>query len=286
MKLLVEFRNKKAIDMTNCDGLILALKDYSVTGKDTYTLEEIMTLKNKYKDKDIFVSLNKNFFNKDIENLKEILKQLASLKITGIFFYDQAILQLKKELDLNIDLVWNQTHMVNNYLTCNYYYEKGVKYALLGKELTLEEISAIIKNTSLKCMVEVVSKPNIAYSKRKLLTNFYKDLAKAPQKELLIQEKITKENYLIEEEESGTAIYKDELINGTSIIKDLKEANCEYIIMRDDLEKEADFQELLFDTTKYLKGNCQDESYLKYQKLGTYTGFFFNKTIYRVKKNG
>ena len=269
MKLLVEFRNKKAIDMTNCDGLILAL-------------EEIMTLKNKYKDKDIFVSLNKNFFNKDIENLKEILKQLASLKITGIFFYDQAILQLKKELDLNIDLVWNQTHMVNNYLTCNYYYEKGVKYALLGKELTLE----VIKNTSLKCMVEVVSKPNIAYSKRKLLTNFYKDLAKAPQKELLIQEKITKENYLIEEEESGTAIYKDELINGTSIIKDLKEANCEYIIMRDDLEKEADFQELLFDTTKYLKGNCQDESYLKYQKLGTYTGFFFNKTIYRVKKNG
>ena len=36
--------------------------------------------------------------------------------------------------------------MVNNYKTCNYYHSKGVKYALLGKEITLEEIIEIIKN--------------------------------------------------------------------------------------------------------------------------------------------
>ena len=36
--------------------------------------------------------------------------------------------------------------MVNNYKTCNYYHSKGVKYALLGKEITLEEINAEIES--------------------------------------------------------------------------------------------------------------------------------------------
>ena len=75
-----------------------------------------------------------------------ILVQLDKMNITGVFFYDLAVLELKRELNLNIDLVWNQTHMVNNYKTCNYYYSKGVKYALLGKEITLDEILEIINN--------------------------------------------------------------------------------------------------------------------------------------------
>ena len=85
----------------------------------------------------------------------------------------------------------------------------------------------------------------------------------------------------------GIFFYKDKIINGTSIIKDLYEVNCDYIIMRDDLENEEEFYQLINDTYKYIDGNCNDEEYvLKYKKLGDYTNFFFNKTIYKVKKNG
>ena len=39
------------------------------------------------------------------------------------------------------------------------------------------------------------------------------------------------------------------------------------------------------DTTKYIKDNCMDTSYVsKYKKLGDSTNFFFKKTIYKVKK--
>lgn len=284
MKLLVEFNKKEEIN-NYCDGVILALKDYAVMGKYYYTLEEIEEIIAKNKDKEIFVSLNKNFFNEDIEGLKEVLKKLEKMNIKGIFFYDLAILQLKKELNLKIPLVWNQTFMVNNYMTCNYYYEKGVKYALLSKEITLDEIKEIIKNSTLECMVEVLSYPSVAFSKRKLLTNYYKDLGKDKNEELLIEDRASKNKLLVKEEKDGTAFYKDSLTNGTGIIKELYDVGCSYIIMRNDMER--DFELLLKDTYNYLNNKCLDDNYiLKYKKLGEDTNFFFNKTIYKVKKNG
>ena len=287
MKILSEFRKKSSIDMTYCDGAILALKDYSVMGKDYYTLEEIEKIVSNNLDKDIFVSLNRNFFNADISYLKDILLRLENSKVKGILFYDLAILQLKKELNLKIPLVWNQTHMVNNYKTCDYYFSRGVEYALLGKEITLNEVVEIIKKSSIKCMVEVVGCASVAFSKRKLLTNYYTDLGKEVKNELNISERVSNDNYIVKEENSGTGFYKEKITNGTGIIKDLYNAGCEYIIMRDDLEKEEDFYELLKDTKQYILEKCSLDSYVsKYKKLGDYTNFFFNKTIYKVKKNG
>ena len=72
--------------------------------------------------------------------------------------------------------------MVNNYKTCNYYHSKGVKYALLSKEITLEEIKEMITKSKIEAMVETVSMPSVAFSKRKLLTNYYHNLNKEAKK--------------------------------------------------------------------------------------------------------
>ena len=184
LKLLIETSNKNDIDL-DCDGIILPLKDYSVESITYYTLDEIEVISKKT-NKEIFIKINKNLMNKDIPNIKDILIKLDKIKISGIFFYDLAILQLVRELNLSINLVWNQTHMVNNYKTCDYYYSKGIKYALLGKEITLEEIQDIIRKSKINCMVEVVSKPSVAVSYRHLITNYYKDLGKTSTNKLQI----------------------------------------------------------------------------------------------------
>ena len=97
MKILVEgnIENKELIK--NTDGLILSLKDYSVQSSMTYTLEEIKEIAKNNLSLEIFVNLNKNFFNNDIENLKKTLLELDKLNLKGIFFYDLAVLELKKE---------------------------------------------------------------------------------------------------------------------------------------------------------------------------------------------
>ena len=283
MKLLVEPMNKENLKF-NCDGLILAIKDYAVESNTYFTLDEIKNISDSFSG-EIFVKLNKNLMNDDIPFVKDILVQLDKMNIIGVFFYDLAVLELKRELNLNIDLVWNQTHMVNNYKTCNYYHSKGVKYALLGKEITLDEILEIIDLSDITSMVEVVSKPSVAFSKRKLVSNYYKDMGIDGSKEIIVNEKVSNLNFDIKEDSNGTVFFLDLITNGTSIIRDLYDNGCSYIIMR---EYGIDnFRELVNDTMEYIKDSCSDLSYvLKYKKLGDSTNFFFKKTIYRVKKNG
>ena len=287
MKILIEQSTKNTDLSKYIDGLILSLKNYSSQSYLTYTFEEIEQIIKDNPDKEIFINLNKNFFNDEIESLKEILLKIDKLNVKGIFFYDLAILQLKKECNLKTDLIWSQTYMVNNYKTCNYYHSKGVKYALLSKEITLEEIKEIITKSKIEAMVEAVSMPSVAFSKRKLLTNYYHNLNKEAKKNLVVTEKATNEEYQVLEDETGTNFFLNKITNATSIIKELYSCNCPYIILREYGIDHELFKELLIDTQKYIESKCQDEEYInKYESLNDFTNFFFKKTIYQVKKNG
>ena len=286
MKILIEPSTKNNLYQTSIHGLILSLEKYSVQSNVYFSLEEIKKIREENPSLEIFININKNLSNDDIKPLTEILIELDNLNVQGIFFYDLAVLKLKQELNLKTNLVWSQTHMVNNYKTCNYYYTKGVKYALLGKEITLEEILEIIKLSSITSMVEVVGLPSVAFSKRKLITNYFKDLNKESKDKLVVREKVSDADYELQEDFNGTSFFLKDVVNGTGIIKDLYEANLEYIVLRE-YGIESIFNELLVDTKEYIEGNCQNTDYVeKYKSLGDNTNFFFKKTIYMVKKNG
>ena len=278
MKLLIEkidnnFNNIKT------DGLILALKDYSIQSIKYFSIEEIKEIVNKY-NIDIFIKINKNIFNKDLDKLKEILIELNKINIKGIFFYDLSILKLKQELNLDINLVWDMTHMVTNSSSCNYYYDEGVKYALLSKELTVDEINKISKNTKIKTIVELVSRSTIAFSKRKLLTSYNKINNYKNNNKLEVKEKVSNNNYIITESIEGTSFYNKAITNGLPFIDKLN--NVEYIIIR---EYGIDnFNDLVNDIYNHLHNN-KTLNIDKYNYLGDYHGFFDLETIYKVKNN-
>ena len=279
MKLLIETINDN-FNEYKCDGLILALSDYSVQSIKYYDLDEIKNIRNK-SNKEIFIKINKNIFNNEIDKLRDILIELDKINISGIFFYDLSLLELKKELDLKVDLIWDQTHMVNNYKTCNFYYDMGVKYALLSKEITLNEINEIIDKSKINCMVEVVSIPSIAYSRRKLLTSYFKNINKEYKDNLEIEEKISNHKYMVRESNNGTSFYDNSIMNGTGVIKNLS-LNTKYIIMRE--YGIDDFIELVNDTYEYINNKCVDDKYIsKYKKLGDNTNFFYKETVFKVK---
>ena len=152
-------------------------------------------------------------------------------------------------------------------------------YAIISKDIGKTEI---IEKSKISCMVEVISIPSVAFSKRKLVTNYYKDLGKDGDNNLLVKEKVTGDFYKVIEDDYGTCFYLNKITNGTSVIKDLYDVNCPYIILR---EYGIDnFNELVNDTYSYVSGGCIDSNYLsKYEKLGDSTNFFFKKTIYKVK---
>ena len=281
MKLFVEPCSKTIDYIDSVDGIILAIDNYSVESICSFSIDEIINIK-KNNNCLVFVKVNKNLFNEDISTVRDILVKLDNNKIDGVFFYDIAILQIKKELRLNINLIWSQTHMVNNYMTCNYYYDKGVKYALLSKEITLDEIKYILEKSKITSIVEVVSLPSVGFSKRKLVSNYFSDLGKKSLKKIKVKEKITGDFYDVVEDNNGTCFYLDKIMNGTGIIRELYDFGCEYIIFRE--YGIPYFSELVNDTILYIKNGCSDIGYInKYKKLGDSTNFFFKKTIYKVK---
>lgn len=277
----LDFYKQKGIDT-----FIIGLENYSIN-YPTVSLEEIKKLSSEYS---LFVSMNKNIFNHELDDVKEKLIELSKLPIIGVLFYDLGILNLVRENKINLELVWHQTHMVTNYNTCNYYYEKSVSTSFLANELTLEEILEIHAKTKMKCMVEVFGYPIMSHSRRKLLSNYMKSIGKEKEnKTYLLTEHENK--YLLKETKDGASILYGKLINGTKPLFELLKNKIDYLVL-DMQEVEKEVKEKVLDTYLYISKNIgiiddkkQEEMILKMNELiGDSTNFFYRKTIYKVKK--
>lgn len=237
------------------DAFLVPLKDFSINYTNTFTIEEIKQVQKL--NKETFVIINKNIENKELNKLEEVLKEIDKLSLQGIIFYDIAIVQLKKELNLKTDLVWNQEHLSTNYESVNYWYEKGAKYAYLSSEITKKEIEEIRKNTKAKLMINAYGYIPMFTSKRHLVDN-YIDTFNIKEKGNIIYKE--RKNYNIKDEKNGTTVYTDYILN-------IKEnIDVDYYIYNSNMIDEEEFRQVLINNTK------KEE-----------TGFLYKETIYKVK---
>lgn len=282
MKYIIVPNNINELDLyknKGADTFIFGLDNYAIN----YPTISIDDIRNISSENNIFIAINKNIFNSEIEDLKEKLIELSKLPILGVLYYDIGVLNLVMDNNVNINLVWNQTHMVANYNTCNYYYSKGVKYGFLANEITLNEMLEIKAKTKMKLMVQVFGYPIMSHSRRNLLTNYFRSINK--KKENRAYHLTEKDNsFLIKESDNGTSILLEKLINGTKPLYDLIDNDFEYAVL--------DMQEVPFELgskvfEKFLNINSyQKENLIKEMNdlIGDNTNFFYKKTIYKVKR--
>ncbi len=286
MQLLVNLTSKELdrfLEFTN--SFIIGLENYSINYYEI-SINDIEELLNKYPNIDLFVSINKNIFNKDIQDLEDKLKRLSKLRIKGILFYDLAILEIVKRLNLKLDLVIHKTHMITNYNICNYYYDLGVKYGYLATEITEEEMEQISNKTNLLLMAYFIGHPIISHSKRKLVSNYYTYI----QKEGNYHYNIIKEHgndskkYYIKEDKKGTNILTYEILNGTRAFIKLKD-KLTYAILDSNLIPNDIFLKILRLYRMNLDKEITNEKLIQEvgDLIGENDGFFYLKTIYKVK---
>lgn len=277
----IDFYKEKGIS-----SFIVGLEDYSIN-YPSVSLEKIKELSSKC---NLFVSINKNIFNSELDSLKEKLLELSKFSISGVLFYDIGVLNIVLENKIDINLIWHQTHMVTNYNTCNYYGEKGVKGAFLANEITLDEILEIKNKTNIELMVEVFGYPIMSHSRRSLLTNYFKSIGK--EKVDKTYELTDKENkYLLKETKEGTSILYGKLINGTKPLFDLIVNNIDYLVL-DMQEVSLEVGSQVLDKYNYILNNYSNISESEKNNIiidmndliGDTTNFFYKKTIYKVKK--
>lgn len=281
--LLVPKKNQILSNIDIIDGIIIGLKDFSVTYDNKLDIEEIEKLRNMT-NKEIYVVINKNIFNSEIKKIEEILKKLELIKIDGIFFYDLSILSICKRCDVKVPLIWSQTHMVTNYNTCNYYYNQGVIGAVMSNEITLKEMIEIKKKSSIKVFANIIYRPIMSFTRRSLLTNYFKSIDKKLEKnELEIYEKVTNKKYLVKEEKDGTSIIYSNIINGIEPLFDMIDNGFEYGIIDETFVENEEIITTVRDIInhKYVdrKKIIDDANKL----LGIDTNFFYKETIYKVK---
>lgn len=284
MKILVGLNNKNILDYLNyTNSFIIGLKDFSINYQE-YTIEEIKKLKEDYPNIELFISLNKNIFNNDLDKLENILIELNKIDIKGLLFYDLAILSIVKNNNLNIPLVWAQEHMTTNYNTCNYYYDKGVEYVSLSSEITVSEIKEIKDNSKIKLISFFFGYPDVSFTKRKLLTNYflYNNLDKKRDWYTISNDD---NKYFIKESNLGTRILYGKVMNGIKPFYDLLDV-VDYGIFNEELMDHdifikclSIFKELIDNKITVIDANNKIKDLINSDD----TVFYYKKTIYKVK---
>ena len=284
MKLLIMPKSIDQIEslIEDIDGVIVGIKDLSINQPAYFTLDEIKKINEIIKNngKEIFVSLNKNMFNKDLEILEYTLLQLDNLKLNGILYYDIAIVNFKKNLKLVTPLVWNQEHLTTNYLTSNFWYEYGAKYTMLSSEITLDEINEIALNANAKTMVPIFGYLPMFVSRRHLVKN-YLDTFKIKDDSNINYIKKEDKMYAIIDSNDGTIAYSNKCLNG---INETLKLLVDYIVLNSFNINNATFKRVVSMYNIVNESNVQEFKEEIDKMLDTDTGFLYKETIYEVKK--
>ena len=286
MKYIVVPNHTSDIDKySDVDSFIIGLENYSIN-YPTSSIEEIKELSKKYK---LFIALNKNIFNSELDDVLDKLKELEKLDILGVLYYDLGVLNLVIDNNIKLDLVWHQTHMVTNYNTCNFYYGKGVRYGFLANEITLDEILEINNKTDMELFVEVFGYPIVSHSRRMLLSNYFSSINKEKEDRIYhLSEKDT--SLLLKETKDGASFLNGKITNGIRPLFDLINNNISYGVL-DMQEIPLDISLKVLDKYNYVLNDINNisdkekEEIISYMNdlIGDNTNFFYKKTIYKVK---
>ena len=269
MKLIVSASSYDQINtLVNKDiyGIIVSVNKLSVNDSFYIDVDEIDKI--DFKDKKVFISLNKIMHNSDLEYLRRVINKIKNKDIK-IIFYDMAVYNIARAYNILDKLIICQDHLNASVLSNNFYYNIGIKGSYITSDITGNELNEIKNNTKMDIYFMAYGYAPIFYSRRYLITNYLKYIKsndKSKKYELLSD---TGEIYPISEEAYGTTIYSPKPINLINHLDELK--NIDYLVLRSNMIDDAEFNRMV-------------DSYIKKDKVkDEYIGFFDKKTIYRVK---
>lgn len=167
--------------------------------------------------KKVYVTLNIIPHNEDLEGLDEYVLKLKEANVDAFIVSDPGVLNIVKEIAKDMEIHLSTQANTTNYASANFWYGQGVKRIVLAREMSLEEIKNINKNTEegLELEVFIHGAMCISYSGRCLLSNYMTgrdanrgECAQACRwKYNLVEEKRPGEYYPVYEDERGTYIF-------------------------------------------------------------------------------
>ncbi|MBR4830651.1 MAG: U32 family peptidase [Bacilli bacterium] len=250
-------------------GFIFGIKKFSSEFNNYLSLKDISLMCDKCKNnnKDIIIFLNRLYFEHEIDELKETIKELSKLDII-IGFTDDAVLNILDELGFKGEKLLISNHLGTNSYTLDFYLNKGVKNAYISTEITIDEINEINNHTGANIFIKGYGYLNMATSSRKLLTNYFKFINKNKDKNsYTFKDFVTSKDYKIVEEYNSN-FYTGDIYSSLKYLDQLD--NLSIILDNYMIDVEVFYKEV----NNFINHNINSEGY---------TGFLDKKTVYKVE---
>lgn len=264
----------------NTCSLLLGIEEYSV---NTFNVD-MDYIKELSKRTSVYVSLNKNIANSELDTVKDLLQELNELNIKGLLYADVAIVNLVHKLKLDINLIWSQEHLTTNFYTINYWLDHGVKGTFLSNEITKDEMLTISSNTKSELYVQLFGYIPMYVSKRHAVNNYlnYFHKKKSDSNYYLFKED---NKYSIVDNNEGTVIYSHFILNGLKEYLELS-TNIHNIILNG-YHIDEDKMEEVINIFKEVNVSNYDDMNNKLNNMfdNLSNGFLNEETIYRVKRS-
>lgn len=270
-KLIVTVNNLKQIDELldkNIYGFMLYIDKLSVNSSFYVTIDGIKKI--DFKEKKLFICMNKIMHNEDLNLVREVLSLLKEMDVK-ILFYDIGVYNIAKELDMINKLVIYQDHLNASVQSNNFYSSLGINGSYITSDITIDELLEIKDNSKMEIYFLGFGYAPIFYSRRYLIKNYLKFINKEDYVGRYSIISDMGEEYPISEEEFGTTIYTSKPINLINYLDKLD--NIDYIVMNSNGINNNEFNMMV---DKFINRDNIDDCYL---------GFLNTKTIFRVKNN-
>ena len=262
MNNLTIIPNKKEdIDYIISKGIkrvIIGVKNLSIYNFEL-DIDEILKIKNI----SVVIAINKMIHNNDLDYVREVLSEVKDKDIS-IMFQDMGVFNIIRKLNLKNDLIIYGEHLNLSVGSNTFYKNMGVGNTYISSDITYKEINEIKEKTNMNIYYTVYGYLPIFYSRRNLLTNYFKYINKDKEDDTYyIFDKDNK--YMIKEKDYGTIIYSP-LVN---LINEVDKLGGIYLVI--DLSYNNDINVI----DKFINNDREDN---------TYTGFFDKETIYKLKE--
>ena len=270
-KLIVTINSLEQLDeLLDKDiyGIMLYIDKLSVNSSFYINIDEIEKI--DFKSRQIFLVMNKIMHNSDLGLLRSTLTSLKDMDVK-ILFYDMAVYNIAKELDIVDKLVIYQDHLNASIHSNKFYNGLGINGSYITSDITGEELLEIKNNNKMEIYFTVYGYLPIFYSRRYLIKNYLKFIDKddCDGKYSIVSD--MGNEYPINEEEYGTTIYSEKPVNLINYLEQLD--NIDYVVMNSNGIDNKEF-------------NLMVDKFINRDKINDcYLGFYNTKTIFRVKNN-
>lgn len=250
MKIITTINNGNISSFINssADALMIGLNDYVTYIDKTFSLDEIKDIVSLKGNKELYVLVNRIIEQSEIDEVRKVLKEIATLDIDGIVVMDMGLLQIAKEEKLLDKIVFSPSTYLTNKDSAYYLSSLGVKRLVLAKEISLNNIFEIKNNVDCDVEITIHGFRNIFYSKRHIKT-IYREAFEVEDFEYLKEEKRT-ELFPIRETNRGTYVFSSKCLSLWKYLSRMLDANIDYINIESNFLNE---EELLDIISKYKK---------------------------------